>query len=78
MVNSTNKYTIETLRDKLLFARYNDSCFCYDEYLFVLGIDIINQLTYDLIDNCKQGHLFGIKVCIDYNDRLSCRLFKEV
>lgn len=77
-MKATKTFNLETLRRMLLYAKYNDRYFDYSNYLFVIGIDIINQFTHDIYINCKEGSLFGIKVCIDYNDTLAMRLFKEV
>jgi len=71
-------YIIEALKKLLYYTKAYDKNFEYNNYMFVLGIEIVNKLLPDLVVECRNGKLFGIKVCIDYNNRNNYSLFKEV
>ncbi len=78
LMSEENSLILNALRHKLNYARSVDPIFNDNNYMFVLGIDVIDKLVPDLLVECKHGKLFGIKVCIDYNDKKSFKLFKEV
>lgn len=71
-------YIIEALKKLLYYTKAYDKNFDSNNYMFVLGIGIVDKLLPDLVVECRNGKLFGIKVCIDYNDSSNYRLFKEV
>lgn len=77
-MSEENSLILNALRHKLNYVRSVDPIFNDNNYMFVLGIDVIDKLAPDLVVECKHGKLFGIKVCIDYNDKKSFKLFKEV
>lgn len=69
---------LKSLEKLLYYTKAYDKNFDSNNYMFVLGIGIVYKLLPDLVIECRQGNLFGIKVCIDYNDINNYKLFKEV
>lgn len=73
---------LNVLELKIMVAKEIDPAFNVNNYMFVLGIDIITELVPDIEVEFEQGplisKLFGITVCIDYNDKKSLKLYKEV
>lgn len=73
-----SSYILESLKKLIYYSKAWDKNFDPNNYIFVLGIEIVNKLLPDLVIECRQGNLFGITVCIDYNDKKSLKLYKEV
>lgn len=76
--NMESTCILKSLEKLLYYTKVYDKNFDSNNYMFVLGIGIVNKLLPDLVIECRQGNLFGIKVCIDYNDINNYKLFKEV
>ena len=77
-IDTESAFILASLKRLLYYSKAYDKNFDPNNYMFVLGIGIINKLLPDLVIECRQGNLFGIKVCIDYNDINNYKLFKEV
>lgn len=73
-----NESLLNSLKFSIKVAKEKDPKFNVDNYIYVLGINIFDEVISELILTKNSYKLFGIKVFIDYNNSKYFGLFKEV
>ena len=73
-----NESLVNSLKLIKRIAKEKDPKFNVDNYIYVLGIKIFDEIISELILTKTSYKLFGIKVFIDYNNSKYYGLFKEV
>lgn len=73
-----NESLLNSLKFSIKVAKEKDPNFNVNNYIYVLGINIFDEVISELILTKTSYKLFGIKVFIDYNNSKYFGLFKEV